>query len=248
MPPNKNPRPYRINIGCGATPTPEWSNFDNSLTVRLAGLPGLIETLAWTGLASTEAVNFARVARASHIRYADAARRIPLPDESAEVVYSSHMIEHLDPKREVPKFLSEVRRILLPGGLLRIAIPDLLRQARRYLQTGDADEFIASLNVAGETPRGTVSLVRYLLVGFRQHRWMYDASSFIRVVEANGFSEAREVPPGETMVSDPGALNLLERAGESVYIEARRAESPRASWVARDARPVAVGTGPSPPP
>jgi SAM-dependent methyltransferase len=216
------PGKLRINIGCGATPTPGWINLDNSLTVRLAKVPGLPEFLRRLHMIGPEQLEFARVVRQHGVHKADAVRRIPFPDSSAEVVYSSHMIEHLDPAAEVPRFLHEARRVLIPGGILRLVVPDLGRRVRRYLATGDADEFLASLHMADGTPRGVVASARFVIAGVRNHRWMYDAASLMRLLERHGFRNAKELSPGETTIPDPGALNLREREEESVYVEAKR--------------------------
>jgi len=182
-------------------------------------LPELLNRLHVIG---PEQLEFARVVRQHGVRWADAVRRIPFPDSSAEVVYSSHMIEHLDPVTEAPRFLHEVRRVLVPGGILRLVVPDLKRRARRYVATGDADEFLAGLHMADGTPRGVVALTRFLIAGVRNHRWMYDAGSLVGLLVRHGFRDAKELPPGETTIPDPGALKLREREEESVYVEARR--------------------------
>lgn len=73
----------------------------------------------------------------------DLSRGIPLVDQSAEVVYHSHVLEHI-PREDAAKFLSECFRVLGPGGVLRVAVPDLERICRTYLEkldkaaTGDA--------------------------------------------------------------------------------------------------------------
>jgi hypothetical protein len=51
---------------------------------------------------------------------------------------------------------------------------------------------------------------------------MYDAASLIRLLERHGFLGAKKLPPGETTIADPGALNLPEWGDESVYVEAKR--------------------------
>jgi SAM-dependent methyltransferase len=60
--------------------------------------------------------------------------RAPLPFEEAhfDAVYHSHVLEHL-PKPLAPVFLRECHRVLRPGGVLRVAVPDLERIARLYL-------------------------------------------------------------------------------------------------------------------
>ena len=221
MPVESN-RFLRVNVGCGATPTRGWMNFDNSLTVRLARVPLIVEVLAGLQLVGDHQLKFARIVRREGIRWADATRRLPLPDACAGVVYSSHMLEHLDPASEVPRFLSEVLRILVPNGILRLAVPDLRQRAERYLATGDADEFVASLRMAGGTPRGLLAVARHLVAGYRNHRWMYDAQSLIRLLKLHGFRDPRALPAGETAIPEPGPLNLREREEESVYVEGYR--------------------------
>jgi predicted SAM-dependent methyltransferase len=64
------------------------------------------------------------------LRYLDVSRRFRLPDETFECVYASHMLEHLDPGL-TEHCLREVHRVLLPSGILRLAVPDLDGVTRR---------------------------------------------------------------------------------------------------------------------
>jgi len=57
---------------------------------------------------------------------------IPLPDATVDVVYHSHVLEHFTREGGVT-FLTECFRVLRPGGLLRIAVPDLENIARAYI-------------------------------------------------------------------------------------------------------------------
>jgi predicted SAM-dependent methyltransferase len=68
-----------------------------------------------------------------HVREVDAINGLPYSDSSFDVVYSSHVLEHLAP-HAVPSFLAEIRRVLSPGGLLRVVVPDLELMARCYLK------------------------------------------------------------------------------------------------------------------
>jgi predicted SAM-dependent methyltransferase len=58
---------------------------------------------------------------------------IPFEENSFDVVYHSHVLEHFT-KDDGNKFLLECYRVLTPGGMIRIAVPDLERIAREYLK------------------------------------------------------------------------------------------------------------------
>lgn len=62
---------------------------------------------------------------------------IPFADDSFDVVYHSHVLEHFSRSQAV-FFLRECFRVLRPGGLLRMAVPDLENIARAYLAALDA--------------------------------------------------------------------------------------------------------------
>jgi predicted SAM-dependent methyltransferase len=57
---------------------------------------------------------------------------LPYEDESIDVVYHSHVLEHFS-KSDGEKFISECYRVLKKGGIIRIALPDLEIIAREYL-------------------------------------------------------------------------------------------------------------------
>jgi SAM-dependent methyltransferase len=211
----------KINVGCGLTPTPGWLNFDNSFSVRAARWPAVSGTMRTLGLVSAKSAELAAMGRDGSVRFANAASRIPCAAGSVDVVYSSHMIEHLD-RTEARGFLTEVRRVLCPGGVVRIAAPDLTRLVSEYLESGDADEFIADSHLGLDRPAGLRAWLKWAVIGPRHHLWMYDGGSLIRLLRETGFAEAATMPPGSTRIADPGHLDLSERAMESVYVEAVR--------------------------
>lgn len=66
----------------------------------------------------------------------DLSTGIPLPDASCEVVYHSAVLEHLK-RSDAHFFMRECVRVLQPGGILRVAVPDLEQICRQYLLTLD---------------------------------------------------------------------------------------------------------------
>lgn len=215
--------PTRANIGCGATPTAGWINIDGSPSVRYAKWQSLLGILRVIGLASERNVTFAEFARSAGIRYGDVCRRLPLADESCDVIYSCHMLEHIV-RHRVGHALREMKRVLKPGGVIRIAVPDLRRMSLQYLEANDADEFLAKSLLSefwNELDSFSGRLRSVLLGNPGAHKWMYDGDSLVRLLTDHGFSDCRVQPSGQTMITDPGNLDLAERSPESVFVEAR---------------------------
>jgi predicted SAM-dependent methyltransferase len=211
----------RLNIGCGMAPTPGWLNYDNSPAVRLAAWPLASRVLSALGAIDRGNLEFAAFCRRHGIRHADAVTRIPHTDGSVDAIYSSHMIEHLD-RREAAGFLGECRRVLKPGGILRIVVPDLRVTVNDYVARGNAEIFLDQLQLELDKPRGLRGHLRNMLLGGRNHHWLYDGPSIARLLERSGFDDVSALPPGQSRIADPGELNLHERAGESAYVEGVR--------------------------
>lgn len=61
-----------------------------------------------------------------------AASPLPFEDCSFDACYSSHLIEHLSPV-DARLLLKEMHRVLKPGGIIRVVVPDLESIVRLYL-------------------------------------------------------------------------------------------------------------------
>ena len=210
----------RLNVGCGQSPTPGWTNYDNSLSARLARVPLVFSIVEAFSLLNRQQREFMRFARSHDIYYADAVRHIPEGTGAVAALYTSHMVEHLD-REDAQRFLREARRVLTPGGILRVAVPDVRFHVNQYLKDDDADGFMARLYVTRERPKTWMQKALYQFVGDRQHQWMYDGASLCRLMASAGFEAPQVMPAGTTSIPDPGELNLAERSPESVFVEAR---------------------------
>ena len=80
---------------------------------------------AWVNLDITPA--------GSGVRQHDLRTRLPFKEGEFEAVYHSHVLEHLPHSQALP-FLRECHRVLAPGGILRVVVPDLEMIARLYLK------------------------------------------------------------------------------------------------------------------
>lgn len=100
-----------------------------------------------------EWTNVDLVSHSPSVLACDLTRGIPFGDEMFDAVYHSHVLEHLQP-HDGGEMLKECVRVLAPGGVLRVVVPDLERIAIDYLR---------ELQIASEHPSEAASL---------RHRWM----------------------------------------------------------------------------
>ena len=155
------------------------------------------------------------------IEYADATTKIPLLDNSVITLYSSHMFEHLSRDGGV-RFLQEVKRVLVSDGVVRIVIPDLEKAISRYNKEKNADEFMESILVSAPPISSLIDKVHLIFSGYRHHQWMFDGDSLAKLMKSQGFRNVTIQISGNTLIENPGNLNLFEREKESVVVEAKK--------------------------
>ena len=63
----------------------------------------------------------------------------PFPDNHFDAVYSSHVLEHFT-RAQGLALICEGRRVLKPGGILRVVLPDLEGSCREYLRVLALDD------------------------------------------------------------------------------------------------------------
>jgi predicted SAM-dependent methyltransferase len=77
-------------------------------------------------------INIDFISNSPFVRQHDLNTGIPLGDHSVDVVYHSHILEHFT-RDKGEQLIRECIRVLKPGGIIRIAVPDLEQLARQYL-------------------------------------------------------------------------------------------------------------------
>lgn len=82
---------------------------------------------------SNEWTNLDFVSTSEHVIAHNLLDGIPFPDNSFDLVYHSHVLEHFT-KEDGKRLLEECFRVLKPGGIIRIAIPNLEEIAKNYLK------------------------------------------------------------------------------------------------------------------
>src|SRR5579864_559654 len=123
-----------VNIGSGNRTVPGWLNFDRSVNILIDRVPGLATVLYRMHVLSAEQFERMQQGTWRAVHYWDASRPIPLPSSVADFVYSSHFLEHLD-VATANRVLAESFRVLKPGGVIRIVVPDMFRISEQYVSS-----------------------------------------------------------------------------------------------------------------
>lgn len=127
-------------------------------------------------------------------------RGVPLPDNSARYIYASHLLEHLYYPVEASRFVSECRRLLVGGGAIRLAVPDIGESLHAYAK-GDRLYFERRQQQWPEWPAGRTMLEDILAYAgafpdpaafFEAHKYGYDFETLQKLLAANGFSSIRQ--------------------------------------------------------
>jgi predicted SAM-dependent methyltransferase len=194
----------KLNIGCGTSGIVGWVNVDNSPSILLSRVPlgrRMFRTPDWP----------------RDVRRADVRKRIPFSDSSVGCIYSSHTFEHFT-YQESRAVARECHRVLRPGGVLRIVVPDLAILVRDYL--ADSADPMASHRFVSRLLL-TASL-RDLVHAGAHHKQMFDARSLVHMLREVGFPTPEVSTFGNSRIAQIADIELESRRSESLYVEATR--------------------------
>lgn len=132
--------------------------------------------------------------------YMDATARFPFPETSFDFIRSEHMIEHI-PYLAGVGMLRECHRVMRPGGVIRIATPDLKKLAKLY-ETPLSKEQRAYVDAVFQRWRGDyqsseVGVVINNIFEFG-HQFIYDSGTLEEALRKAGFAAIVQGWPGHS--------------------------------------------------
>ena len=147
---------------------------------------------------------------------ADIREGLPLATDSLDYVVSVHALPEL-PYPDLVPALCELRRVLKPGGVLRLVLPDLDRAIIAY-QKGDNGYFKVD---PGEVQSlGGQLIVQMLWYGYSRSLFTTDFTQ--ELLEKAEFDPVHQCHYRQTESAFVEIVNLDNREDESLYIEATK--------------------------
>lgn len=151
-----------LNVGCGTDYKEGWINIDNNSDENIEKLD-----LNW-----------------------DLRNPLPFKDNSVDFIFNEHLIEHLTVE-EGQAAIKDMMRTLKPGGVLRIATPDLEECVKLYLNKNWKKTALIKEHDMGfvETPAELLNMN----FSWWGHRWLYDWTELDRRLKQAGCTTFKRV-------------------------------------------------------
>ena len=144
----------------------------------------------------------------------DIAQGLPLETDSIDYAASVHALPEVPYDRIVP-VLAELRRVIKPGGILRLCLPDLIKGVRAY-ERGDRHYFM----VPDEDARSIGAKLVTQLIWYGYSRTVFTKDFIEEMLLRAGFGRVVHCEFRRTSGPYPEIVDLDNREAESLYVEA----------------------------
>ncbi len=141
---------------------------------------------------------------------------LPVETDTLDYIVSIHALQEV-PWNEIQSVLREFHRVLKPGGVLRLCLPDLTKGVAAYTR-GDRDHFL--IPDEESTCLGGKFILHMLWLG--HSRLLFTPDFIEEILLKAGFRSVAHCPFQQTKSAHPGIVELDSREHESLFVEARK--------------------------
>jgi len=186
-----------LNLGCGDTIAPGWINCDSSWHAQVTNVPSLHRMLNTLGLVGP-------THWPSGVKYVSLGRPWPWVSDSVDCVYGSHVFEHLS-EANGAHFMREAYRVLKPGSVIRLVVPDLHYHALKYIDAyarnnSGAEEFLHVMHLRFRPESSLLRNLYGLVNGYPHlHKNMYDRYALAEIFTSHGFINLQSCEYGKSI-------------------------------------------------
>jgi predicted SAM-dependent methyltransferase len=141
---------------------------------------------------------------------------LPLENDSIDYIVSIHALPEL-PYPDLVPALRELRRVLKPGGALRLALPDLDRAIAAY-RNGERDYFL----IPDDEVRSIAGKLIVQIIWYGHSRTLFTRDFIEELLLKAGFSEVTHCAHQQTATQHAEIIWLDNREDESLFVEATK--------------------------
>jgi predicted SAM-dependent methyltransferase len=161
--------------------------------------------------------------RSADVLYLDCTKPFPFANGTFDFAFCEHFIEHIDVRGAAICF-SEVFRCLKPGGVFRLATPDLNQYVKLFAASHSPEQsrFLEQTQLVYGLSRINACLALNAVMYNWGHRFLYTSDELIEALGRAGFSLVRTAKVGE---SEHEALRGIEKHAHFYGDEMNRFET-----------------------
>ena len=162
----------------------------------------------------------------------DATKGIPYPDNSVDLMISSHFMEHIT-RQEGSQFLNECYRAMKPGGIIRLTVPDTVYVAKVY-STMSGFKICFSGNEGVKNAEDECEAYwNFITAG---HKTAYDLDSLFKKMLKAGFEVVMKMEAGKSRSPEIQSETKDMFEDHSLYMEGMKP-------LVDDVKPPAINPG-----
>jgi len=198
------------NLGCGLRCLPGWLNVDGSLTAlfgsrRFSFINSILYKLAGAS-AFYSFQEYDEIIKKNHLLFYDLRNGVPFFDGSLDVIFTSHLLEHLN-EWDGLNFISDCYRTLKSNGILRILVPNLDFAMKMYGE-GKVDKMLRSFFYTSRH------------YDFHMHKYNYNFETLKKRLHDAGFKDIQKESFQHGECPNIDFLDIYP--DHSLYVECRK--------------------------
>lgn len=197
------PDGQKLNLGCGPVQPVGWVNIDGSHRAYLASNLHWLDTL----LVKCRLIPPTEFSKST--KYHNFFKGLPYPDSSIACIYAGELWEHFE-HPDALNLTKECYRVLKPGGVLRVRVPDgptfwgkYLRLYQEEMSKPRGDRKAKALIDHTQMFFNDIcTRMKYLGSMGHTHKWNFDEVQLIEMFEVNGFTSVERMQFQKSRIPD----------------------------------------------
>jgi predicted SAM-dependent methyltransferase len=145
----------------------------------------------------------------------DLRKGLPLKDNSVDIIYSSHMLEHIQ-FDELLGFISECLRVLKKNGKFKVCVPNAELYINAYKNKINILERVPNAYQPAIVFTGSfIDQINYIAYMNGQHKYLFDTENLQNILRLAGFSKV-------ALRGFDRTVDAEDRKFESIFAEATK--------------------------